>query len=191
MDQELKTNRSEANAESWHLSHDSCIGGRERVHRALLTVSDVALSNRGHLSVSRGGRRGLSGLLGGLGGSGGSLGGGGSGALSGGLGGGIILLAGGVNRDLNGDLTALNLLAVHLSASLLLELLGAEGNETEATALARLTASLELLNHEAGDGAEGDLGLGGGVILEDLEELQRVSTTVFDISLEQNVRGPP
>lgn len=146
-------------------------------------MSDVALSNWGHLGSSRGSRRGLGGLLdgllGGLGGSGGwgSLGGDGSGALCGGLGG-IVLLAGGVDRDLNGDLTALNLLAIHLVASLLLKLLRAESDESETTALARLATSLELLDHEAGDGAEGDLGLGGGVVLKDLEELQFVSTMI-------------
>jgi hypothetical protein len=96
----------------------------------------------------------LGGLLSGLGGS--SL---------------VVLLAGRVDRDLNGDLTAFDLLAVHLVASLLLELLGAEGDETETTALAGLTASLQLLDHEAGDGAEGDLGLSGRVVLEDLKEL--------------------
>ena len=113
--------------------------------------------------------RGLGGLLGGLGGStvGGSLA---LAALEV-----VVLLARRVDRDLNGDLTALDLLAVHLAASLLLELLGAEGDETEATALAGLTTSLELLDHEAGDGAEGDLGLGGGVVLEDLKELEIVS----------------
>jgi hypothetical protein len=87
----------------------------------------------------------------------------------------VILLAGGVNRDLNGDLTALDLLAVHLGASLLLKLLGTKGDETETTALAGLTASLELLDHETGNGAEGDLGLGGGVVLEDLKKLGTVS----------------
>jgi hypothetical protein len=87
----------------------------------------------------------------------------------------VILLAGGVDSDLDGDLTALNLLAVHLVASLLLELLGAESDETEATALAGLVAGLELLDHEAGDGAEGDLGGGGGVVLEDLKKLYNVS----------------
>lgn len=119
-----------------------------------------------YLSGSGGGRS-LSRLLGGLG----------SGAL-----GGltlaidvVILLSGGVDRDLNGDLTALNLLSVHLGASLLLKLLGTEGDETETTALARLTASLQLLDHETGNGAESDLSLGRGVVLEDLEKLKIVS----------------
>ena len=154
-------------------------------------MSDVALSNWGHLSSSLSSRRGLSGLLGGLSGGWGGLGGGGGSVVGGGSLRSVVLLAGGVNRDLNGDLTALNLLAVHLVASLLLELLGAEGNETETTALARLTASLELLDHEAGDGAEGDLGLGGGVVLEDLEELQLVSMTPVNARINIDVPCPP
>jgi hypothetical protein len=83
----------------------------------------------------------------------------------------IVLLSGRVDRDLNGNLTALNLFAVHLVTSLLLELLRAEGNETKTAALAGLTTSLQLLDHEAGDGAESDLGLGRRVVLEDLKEL--------------------
>jgi hypothetical protein len=106
-----------------------------------------------NLSSSRSG--GLGGLLGGIGG--GRVGGGGL-ALAINV---VVLLAGGVDRDLNSDLTALNLLSVHLVASLLLELLGAERNETETTALAGLTTSLQLLDHETGNGAEGNLGLGG------------------------------
>lgn len=87
----------------------------------------------------------------------------------------VVLLSGGVDGDLDSDLTALNLLAVHLVASLLLELLRAEGDEAEATALARLAASLELLDHETGNGAESDLGVDWGVVLEDLQELLSVS----------------
>jgi hypothetical protein len=94
----------------------------------------------------------------------------------------IILLAGGVDGDLDGDLAALDLLTVHLGTSLLLKLLGAQGDETEATALARLAASLELLDHEAGNGAESDLGGARGVVLEDVEELCYVSIS-FDADL--------
>jgi hypothetical protein len=137
-------------------------------HPDRVRASGSGSSGCSNLSSSR--DRGLGGLLGGL--SGGSLGGG---SLAFGGVNGVVLLAGRVDRDLNGDLTALDLLSVHLLASLLLELLGAECDETEAAALAGLTASLELLDHEAGDGAEGDLGLGGGVVLEDLEELELVS----------------
>lgn len=117
--------------------------------------------------------RGLGGLIRGLGGGSGSALGSGGLALS--ALDVVVLLAGGVDRDLNGNLTALDLLAVHLGASLLLKLLRTKGNETEATALAGLTASLKLLDHETGNGAESDLGLSGGVVLEDLEELEDVS----------------
>jgi hypothetical protein len=149
---------------TWKDSHRTCLDGNsERGERAF--------SSSRYLSGGGGGgglSRGLNGLLRGLvGGS--SLG---EGSVTT-LGGGIVLLAGGVDRDLNGDLTALDLLAVHLGASLLLELLRAKGDETEATALAGLTASLELLDHEARNGAEGDLGLSGRVVLEDLEELKK------------------
>lgn len=128
------------------------------------------LSSSRYLSGGGGSSRSLGGLLGRLGG--GSLSGGGLalGAIDV-----VILLAGGVDRDLNGDLTALDLLAVHLGASLLLELLRSEGDEAEATALAGLTTSLELLDHETRNGAEGDLGLGRGVVLEDLKKLRVVS----------------
>lgn len=73
----------------------------------------------------------------------------------------VVLLSGGVNGDLDGDLATLDLLAVHLVASLLLKLLRAESDEAEATALARFAAGLELLNHEAGDRAESNLGIDG------------------------------
>ena len=69
----------------------------------------------------------------------------------------LVGLVGAVDGDLDSDLAALDLLAVHLRDSLLLELLGGKGNEAEATALAGLTPGLKLLNHEAGDGAKSDL----------------------------------
>jgi hypothetical protein len=162
-----------------------------------MMVSDVALSDCGHLSSSlssirllssfgSGGSSGDGGGGSGIRGRGGDGGGGGGGSSSGGASGGsgsgltlggslhvVVLLSGRVNGDLDGDLTTLNLLSVHLRASLLLELLGAEGDETETTALAGLTTSLELLDHEAGDGTKSDLGLGGRVVLEDLEELYK------------------
>lgn len=86
-------------------------------------------------------------------------------AVGGGLGLGLALgfvgllvgLVGAIDGDLDSDLAALNLLAVHLSNSLLLELLRGKGNEAEATALAGLTPGLKLLNHEAGDGAKSNL----------------------------------
>jgi hypothetical protein len=54
---------------------------------------------------------------------------------------------------------------------LLLQLLRGQRDEAEATALAGLAASLELLDHEAGDGAKGDLGGQGLVGFEQLLEL--------------------
>lgn len=103
----------------------------------------------------------------------------------------VIFLSRGVDRDLNSDLTALDFLAVHLVASLLLKLLRAKGDEAEATALAGLAACLKLLDHEAGNGAESDLGGGGGVVLEDLEELVHVSLASFVVGLSHDIRGPP
>lgn len=84
----------------------------------------------------------------------------------------LVLLAWAVDGNLDGDLTTLNLLAVHLFASLLLQFLGGEGDESEATALARLVAGLELANHEARDWAKGDLGGGWVVLGEDLKKLR-------------------
>ena len=84
----------------------------------------------------------------------------------------IICLIGAVDRHLDSDLAALDLLAVHLGHSLLLQLLGGQGNEAEAAALASLAASLELLDHKTGDGAKGDLrreGLVGGEKLLELK----------------------
>lgn len=75
----------------------------------------------------------------------------------------VVFLAGAVNGDLDSNLTALNLLSVHLLHSLFLLLLRTEGDETEATALASLVAGLELLDHEAGDGAKSNLG-GNGLV---------------------------
>lgn len=82
----------------------------------------------------------------------------------------LVGLVGAVNGDLDSDLTTLNLLAVHLIDSLLLQLLGSQRDETETTSLAGLTTGLELLDHEAGDGAESNLGgrrlVGGEKLLE-------------------------
>jgi len=93
---------------------------------------------------------------------GGSLGGtvGGLSTLSGRGVGIFIGLVGAVNSNLDSDLTALNLLSVHLSNGLLLLLFGGKSDETEATALAGFVAGLELLYHKAGNGTEGDLGRG-------------------------------
>ena len=86
----------------------------------------------------------------------------------------LILLAWTVNRDLNGDLATLDLLAVHVVACLLLQLFTSECNEAEATALAWLVAGLELANHELGDWAESNLCGSWRVVGEDLEQLKNV-----------------
>jgi len=83
----------------------------------------------------------------------------------------VILLSGAVNGDLDGNGTTINLLAVHLANSLGLELLVGKADKTEAAGLAALVASLELLDHEAGNGAQGNLGTDGLVGGEDLLEL--------------------
>jgi hypothetical protein len=147
------------------------------------SVNERVLSSSHNLSSSHSG--GFSGLLGSLGG--GSIGVGAL-ALTVDV---VILLARRVDRDLNGDLTTLDLLAVHLLTSLLLELLGAECDETETTALAGLTASLQLLDHEAGNRAKGDLGLGGRVVLEDLKELKKTSVSYMGANLRNNILCPP
>jgi hypothetical protein len=85
----------------------------------------------------------------------------------------LVLLARAVNSDLDGDLATLDLLAVHIGTGLLLHLLSGKSNKTEAAALARLVAGLELTDHEFGDGTESDLGGGRLVLSEDLEELER------------------
>src|SRR3954454_19987159 len=69
-----------------------------------------------------------------------------------------ILLAWAVNGNLDGDLTPFNLLVVHLGDCLLLELLRTESDEAKTPALARFVTSQEFLDHETGDGTEGDLG---------------------------------
>lgn len=84
----------------------------------------------------------------------------------------LVLLARAVNGDLDSDLTALDLLAVHLLACLLLQLFTSERNEAKAAALAWLVAGLELAHHELGDGTESDLGGGRLVLVEDLEQLE-------------------
>lgn len=145
-----------------------------RAHDQLIAGSD-RLSRRSYLGS--GSSRSLGGLLSGI--SGGSI----SGSLALNTVDVVILLSGGVDRDLNSDLTALDLLAVHLVACLLLELLGTQSDETKTAALARLTTSLELLDHEAGNRAKRDLSLGGGVVLEDLKELHTVSNR-FHIFLD-------
>lgn len=83
----------------------------------------------------------------------------------------IVFLAGAVDRDLDGNLTAFNLLAIHLLDSLVLLLLRVQGDETKATAFTGLVTGLELLDHEARNGTQGDLGRDGLVGGKDLLEL--------------------
>lgn len=83
----------------------------------------------------------------------------------------LISLVWAVDGDLHGNLASLDFLAVHLRNGLLLELLRGKGDEAEATALAGLATSLELLDHEAGDGAERNLGRRGLVVVEKFLEL--------------------
>jgi len=70
----------------------------------------------------------------------------------------LVSLVRAVDGNLDSDLATLNLLPVHLRDSLLLLLLVGKSNEAEATTLAGLSASLELLDHEARDRAESNLG---------------------------------
>jgi hypothetical protein len=84
----------------------------------------------------------------------------------------VALLAGAVDGDLDCDLAAVDGLAVHLGASLELQLLGAESDEAEAAPLALLAAGLELLDHEARNGSERNLGGRRLVVLEDLNQLR-------------------
>jgi len=86
----------------------------------------------------------------------------------------LVGLVWAVDGDLDSDLTTLDLLAVHLRDSLLLLLLGCESDEAEATTLAGLVASLELLDHEAGNWAKGDLGGSWLVGSEEFLELSHV-----------------
>lgn len=82
-----------------------------------------------------------------------------------------VLLTGAIDGYLDRNHTAFHLLVVHLAHSLLLQLLRSKRHKTEATALAGLVASLELLHHVASDGAKSDLGSGGVVGREELFEL--------------------
>lgn len=121
---------------------------------------NVALLNRTvwYSCLSNGGR--LSGAVGALGGS--------LGSWRIGI---FVGLVRAVDSNLDSDLTALDLLGVHLSNGLLLHLLRGKSHEAEATSLAGFVAGLELLDHEAGDGAEGNLGGGWLVGSEEFLEL--------------------
>jgi hypothetical protein len=65
-----------------------------------------------------------------------------------------------------------------------LQLLRSQGDEAEATTLARLTTSLELLDHETGNGTQGDLGrqrLVGGEKLLKLRWVLVTMTSQHDV----------
>lgn len=83
----------------------------------------------------------------------------------------IVGLVWAVNCDLNSNFTALNLLSIHLLNGLLLLLLLRKSDETEATALAGFVAGLELLDHETGNWAKGDLSGGWLICSEKFLEL--------------------
>lgn len=87
----------------------------------------------------------------------------------------FVFLSGAVDSDLDSDLTTIDILTVHLLDGLHLEGLRSKGDETEATALAGFTTGLELLDHEVGDGAEGDLRGNWLVGSKELLQLFRVS----------------
>lgn len=83
----------------------------------------------------------------------------------------VVLLARAVDGNLDGNLTAFDFLAVHFLDGLVLQLLGAESDETETTALTGFVTGLELLDHEARNRTQGDLGRDGVVGGKDLLEL--------------------
>ncbi len=83
----------------------------------------------------------------------------------------LVLLPRAINSNLDRNLPALNLLPIHLLASLLLQLLTSERDEAEPAAFARLVARLQLADHELGDRAESDFRLRGAVVGKELEEL--------------------
>ena len=117
----------------------------------LLVEGLLVRLERDSLSSGGGGRSSLlSGLLSATVGSSSSL-------LLGGLGEGLVSLVGAVDSHLDGNLSPINILAVHLLHGLLLQLLRSKGHEAKAAALALLAAGLKLLDHESGNGSQGDL----------------------------------
>ena len=84
---------------------------------------------------------------------------------------GAILLAWAIDGDLDCDFSTLDLLAIHLGDSLLLQLLRLEGDETEASTFSWLISGLELLDHESWNRSEGNLGRDRLVLVEEFLEL--------------------
>ena len=91
---------------------------------------------------------------------------------------GTIFLAWAINGDLDCDLSTLDLLAVHLGNSFLLQLLRFERNEAEASSLSWLVPGLELLDHESWDWSESNLCGDWLVVIEEFLELQIVSIEI-------------
>lgn len=83
----------------------------------------------------------------------------------------LVGLVRAVDGNFNSDLTTLNLLAVHLRNSFLLQLFGGESDEAEATTLAWLATCLEFLDHKSGNGSKGNLGRRRLVSFEEILEL--------------------
>ena len=93
-----------------------------------------------------------------------------------------VLFARAIDGNLDSDLTAVDLLAIHLTNCLLLELLRSKGYETEATSLAGLVAGLEFLYHVASDGTKSDLGGGRVVSSEEFLELVGCQSCLYEMS---------
>lgn len=83
----------------------------------------------------------------------------------------LILLSGAVDSDLDSDDAAINVLAVHLGNSLVLEFLRGKVDETETASLATLVTGLQLLDHETGDRTQSNLGGDGLVSGKDFLQL--------------------
>ena len=96
---------------------------------------------------------------------------------------GTILLAGAIDGNLDCDFSALDLLAVHLGDSLLLQLLRLQGDEPKASALSWLVSGLELLDHESWDRSEGDLSGDRLVFVEKFLELRKSLASISDIAM--------
>lgn len=78
---------------------------------------------------------------------------------------------GAIDSNLDGDLTPVDLLAVHLRNGLLLQLFRRKSNKPKSTALAGLAAGLEFFDHESGNGAKCNFGGGRLVSLEEIFKL--------------------
>lgn len=83
-----------------------------------------------------------------------------------------VFLARAIDGDLDSNLPAIDVFAVHIGDSLLLEFFRAKRNEAKSTTFARLVASLEFLNHEAGNWTKSDLRGGWLIGREELFELE-------------------